>query len=115
MDLSEKATESPDVTLAGDLLESAYEVSETELVGADDVTPEGEFPQYGDFLPVQEFSPYDGTDRGETYIEVPQALAQLIIEEELADGTRWKVIHSRKVDGEWKFEIEEIGSGNSET
>jgi len=106
MDLSDKAQESPDVTLAGDLLESSYEVTETELVPADELTGEDEFPKYGDFLPAHEFSPYDGTDRGETYIEVPQALAQIIVERDLADGTRWKVVQSRKVDGEWQFEIE---------
>lgn len=115
MDLNDKAQETPDVTLAGDLLESAYEVTETELVKADEVTAEGEFPKYGDFLPVDEYSPYDGTPRGETYIEVPQALAQLLIEREFTDGTRWKVVQSRKVDGEWQFDVEEVESGDSET
>lgn len=108
--LSDKATETPDVTLAGNLLESAYELHEDdpELVPADDVTPEGEFPQYGDFMPVQEFSPYDGTDRGETYVEVPQALARWLVENEISADDRWKVVQSRKVDGEWQFELETI-------
>lgn len=114
MDLNDKAQAAPDVTLAGDLLESAYEVDDTELVAADDLTPEGEFPQFGDFLPVREYSPYDGTARGQTHIEVPQQLAEILVERDLTDGRRWVVAESRKVDGQWQFEVEVRSGDDSE-
>ena len=108
MKLSDKAEETPDVTLAGDLIESAYELQsdDPELVPADELTAEDEFPKYGDFLEVVEYSPYDGTDRGECYVEVPQRLAAWLVENEVGDGERWKVVQSQKVDGEWQFEVE---------
>lgn len=108
MDLSEKAEETPDVILAGDLHESAFETTETELIPADELTGEDQFPKYGDFLEAVEYSPYDGTCRGTVWIEVPSDLAGILLERELTDGTRWVVEQSRKVDSEWQFEVSEV-------
>jgi len=107
MDLQDKAEETPEVSLARDLIESEYELTGTELVGADELTAEGEFPQYGDFLEVHEYSPVDGTDRGEVFIEVPAALARWLVEN-VEEGERFRVVSVRKVDGEYSFDCETV-------
>jgi hypothetical protein len=117
MDLNDKAAESPDVTLAGDLVESEYELVETELTPADELTEPGEFPQYGDFLKVVEWSPYDGTERGETYVEVTQRLAQWLVEN-VDEGDHWQVDRTWKENGERLYEVTAVAgdeAGDSET
>lgn len=95
------------MTLASDLLESQYSYDQTELVAADDLTPEGDFPQYGDFLPVQERSPVDGGFRGDCFIEVPAALAEWLVEN-TEPGDWWQVHAVEKNDGEWRIEAENV-------
>jgi len=107
--LGDKAQEQPDVTLAGDLIESAYSLpdADADLVAADELTAEDEFPKYGDFLEVEERSPYDGTDRGTTHVEVPQSLAAWLVDAIAEpESDWWQVVESRKVDGEWQFSVE---------
>jgi len=108
MDLNDKARSNPDVELARDLIESEWSLKSTELTGADELTPEGEFPQYGDFAEAHEFSPVDGTNRGERYIEIPAALAQWLVENEIGVGDRFQVKQVQKVDGEYQFDVEPV-------
>jgi len=108
MDLSDKAAETPDVCTAKSLVESHYEMTGTELVEADELTEEGEFPKYGDFLPVEEYSPYDDTHRGEVYIEVSQRLAQWLTEN-VDVGERFEVERTWKEDGERRYEATTVG------
>jgi len=113
--LGDRATENVDVTLAGDLIESEYQLpadveqlADVELLEADKITGEGEFPQYGVFLKVKERSPYDGQSRGETHIEVPQALASWIVDGEAQPGDYFAVDRSRKKNGTWQFDVSVI-------
>jgi len=106
-DLAEKADRGPSLTLASELLESQYCYEETELVPADELTPEGDFPQYGDFLPVQERSPVDSGFRGDGYVEVPAALAEWLVEN-TKPGDWWQVHAIEKVDDEWQVEAENV-------
>jgi len=109
MKLGDKAAETPEVSLASQLTGSVYELIDDELVAADELTPEGEFPQYGDFLEVQEESPVDGTERGKVHIEVPTNLAQLLVEE-IAPTTsgKFRVVSHQKVDGEHRYEVQHV-------
>lgn len=108
MNLKDKASDQPDVSLANQLTSSVYEVVDDELVPADELTEEGQFPQYGDFLEVKEYSPVDGTPRGSTYIEVPRGLAKWLVEELMpsSDTNRFRVLSHQKVDGEHEFDCE---------
>lgn len=110
MKLGDKAEEAPDVTLVDDILESYYQLQEDdpELTAASDLSPEGEFPQYGDFLEVHEKSPVDGTFRGETWLLIPQGLAQWLVEEKITSDDWWTVLDKQKDNGTWKFECEVI-------
>lgn len=115
MNLEDKAEESPTVYLAGSLTESEYRLTTTELVGADELTPEGEFPQYGDFLEVQERSPVDGTDRGTVHVEVPSALARWLVEH-VEKGDWWTVNGAEKgEDGTWRFRCELVERGEQKS
>jgi len=106
-DLADKAESGPDVTLAPDLLEGQYSYEDTELIGADELTDEGEFPQYGEFLPVDERSPYDGGFREQTHIQVPTALAKWLIEN-TKPGDWWQVTEAKKVGGRWQIEASNV-------
>lgn len=98
--LEDKAAESPEVDLARQSAPGAYVLESLDLVDADDLTPEGEFPQFGDFLEVT------GT-AGEQYIECPQDLARQLVEDLDADvGTAFRILDVTKIDGSWSYEIE---------
>ena len=108
MNLEDKAKERPTVYLAGSLLESEYSYQTPELVDADTLTEQGEFPEYGDFLECRERSPVDGSDRGECYVEVPAALARWLVEH-TEPGSWWKVNAADKnSDGAWQFDAEVV-------
>jgi len=107
--LEDVASSGVDVILASELLESWYRLETTDVTEADDLSPEGEFPQYGRFLQVPEFSNIDGAERGETHIEVPRNLAQWLVEN--ADlGDLFEVMTCEKRDGEWFFDVELVGT-----
>lgn len=98
--LDEKAQGSPEVALVRQSQASVYGLRELELSEADELTPEGEFPEWGDFLPVE----HDRVD----WIECPQALARWLIEEELTEGDWFRIISVQKVDGEWVYDVERV-------
>lgn len=110
MKLGDKAEEPPDVTLNDDILESYYRLLEDnpDLVPADELTPEGDFPQYGDFLEVEERSPVDGTMRGKTWLLISQDLARWLVEEETSAEDWWIVKDKEMVDGTWQFDCERV-------
>lgn len=108
MNLEEKAEETPTVVLAGSLTESQYRLETTELVGASELTPEDDFPKFGDFLEVSERSPIDKTPRGTVYVEIPGGLARWLVEN-VETGDWWAVRGSEKgEDGTWRFDCEVI-------
>jgi hypothetical protein len=76
-----------------------------ELVPADELTPDGEFPQYGDFLHV-------GTESGTQWIECPRALAAWIVDTGLSIGDGFRIRTVTKVDGEWDYKCERLMPGD---
>lgn len=101
MDLEDKATQGVNVELYDDLYHSVYVLNTTELVAADELTGEDDFPYYGDFLAVDEYSPVDDTYRGESYIIVPRDLARWLVDQELGEGDAFQVDDLEKRNGEW--------------
>lgn len=109
MNLEEKAEASPTVFLTGSLIESDYELLTKELVEADDLTEPGQFPEFGDFLEVEEYNPVDGNPRGIAYIECPSALARWLVEHEVAVGDRFRVLEAGKDNRDtWQVEAETV-------
>jgi len=116
--LGEKAADSPEVSLARQSAPGMYRleadgnsIEDVDLVPADDLTPEGEFPQYGDFLPVK--TPQGaGTDDpkfgGTEYVEAPGALAAWLVEN-AEPGSVFRIRQVMKVDGEWDYDVELVG------
>lgn len=103
MNIEEKARSSPDVDLARQSGPGVYRFETGDLEPADELTPEGEFPEYGDFLQVTE-------RRGGTrFIECPAALAEWLVEQEPEPGGFWFRIQTvQKVDGEWQYHVEQL-------
>jgi len=103
MKVGDKAETGPDVYLAPELIESEYKLKSMELTEAADIGSD-EYPQYGDFAKARERSPYDGTDRGDCWVEIPAALATWMIETELEPGDWFRVENQDKgPDGRHRF------------
>lgn len=97
MDLNDKAAQSPDIRLVRDAQYSAYRLVSTELVPADEISDEGEFPQYGDFVRCE-----IPDSEAEVLVEVPQNLARQLVDMGIGAGDEFRVEGAAKVDGEWQ-------------
>lgn len=74
-------------------------ILEFDTVDADEVSPEDEFPEFGDWMPVED------EDGNETYVEMPQGLARLLLDADAEAGDTFEVLSvSKGVDGRWRFE-----------
>jgi len=106
MKIQDKAeTPTEDIDLARYSAARAYKLLTDELVPADELTPDGEFPQYGDFLHV-------GTETGTQWIECPRALAAWIVDAGLSVGDGFRIRTVSKVDGEWEYKCERLMPGD---
>lgn len=105
MKIGDKAKESPDVYLIRDAQYSAYRLVSDDLAPADEVTDEGEFPQYGDFA-ICDLPDGDGGFAGKIYVEVPQDLAAGMVELGIEPGDEFRIGEATKVDGEWQVTVE---------
>lgn len=112
MKLGDKASDSPEISLVRQSAPGLYRlrdgvssVEEVELQSADEVTPEGEFPEYGDFLPVVRVKSGDGEhlDRDEEFVECPSVLARSLVGWNVTSDDVWRLQSYRKVDGEWQL------------
>mgnify|MGYP006287405629 CR=1 FL=1 len=101
MKLGDKAEETPDVRLARDSSPGLYQFVTDELVNADVLTGEEQFPQYGDFLEVGR--PQSGAT---IFIECPQALAAWLVENEVETDDWFRITSVQKVDRRWQYSVE---------
>lgn len=107
MKLGDKAEQSDreEVRLARDTI-GAYRLESEDLVPADDISGEDEFPQYGDFLACRELRQVNGkVEIGEkVLVEVPGALAKELVEQEIGEGDGFRIQSVRKnAAGEWEY------------
>lgn len=98
----DKAEETPEVSLARQSAPGAYRIESEKLVAADDISDEGEFPEFGEFLEC--LNPQAQTE----YVECPQGLAQELVADGLNVGDYVRLKTVRKVDGNWEYSIEQI-------
>lgn len=103
-DLDDVASESPEIVLARDQQGRAFQIVTAGAMGADEITSEGEFPQYGEFLPCR-----NSPDGSEVFVELPQGLAQELTRDGSPDpreGLVFVVESLRKeADGSWRYSV----------
>ena len=107
MKLGDKAEQSDreEVRLARDSV-GAYRLESEDLVSADEISSEDEFPKYGDFLSTRELKQVAGqVEVGETVlVEVPGQLAKQLVEQEIGEGDGFRIQSVRKnASGEWEY------------
>jgi len=107
-DIEDLASTARDVIRAEDAENVPYRLEDTETTDADDISPEGEFPQFGDFLDVTALDG-DGVGLGPRWLECPGGLARMLVDAELVEaGAEFQILDASKDDsGAWTFEIEE--------
>jgi hypothetical protein len=113
--LGDKATETPEVQLVRQsapgvyrLPDDGWSIEAIELVPADDLTAEGEFPQYGEFLELETTNGgADPTVDSIEFVECPEAFARWLVENG-EPGEWFRIAQVRKVDGTWEYTIEEV-------
>lgn len=107
-DKSEKA-DRPEVELASGNPIGMYRLESDEYVDADEISDEGEFPQYGDFIECQTTT--GGADPEwdvEVYLECPLGLEKQLLDHEIGVGEAFRVRQvSKDANGEWNYLIEE--------
>jgi len=88
---------------------TAYRLQDTDTVDCDDVSPEGEFPEYGDFLDVNAVNS-DGQDLGPRWLECPGGLARALVDQDLVEaGAEIRIASVDKDEtGAWTFEVEDL-------
>lgn len=104
-DLTEKAQQNqgPEIVTTGDLGERPPgRIDSAELVAADDLTAEGQFPEFGEFLVVE-------AEGEEEYWECNSELAALIVnaveesEKAITDHVVSIMSTGKNPAGEWQF------------
>lgn len=104
-----EASDAPDVYLPRDSI-GLYRLESDELEDCDDITPEGEFPQYGDFLKAVEAqggaNPSWANER--CFVSCPGDLAKKIVEIGIEQGDVFRIESARKgADGNWVYSVSE--------
>jgi hypothetical protein len=106
-DIEDLASTARDVIRAGNAENVPYRLEDIETTDADDISPEGEFPKFGDFLDVVALDG-DGVDLGPRWLECPGGLARALVDEDLVEaGAEFQIVHESKDDsGAWTFDVE---------
>lgn len=104
-----EASDAPDVYLPRDSI-GLYRLESDELEAADDITPEGEFPEYGDFMKVVEATGGANPSWAEqrAFVSCPGDLAKKIVEVGIEEGDAFRIESARKsASGNWVYSISE--------
>jgi hypothetical protein len=94
-----------EIRLARDSV-GAYRLEDDELIAADEISGEDEFPQYGDFLVTRELRQVAGeVELGEdVLVEVPGQLAQQLVGKGIEPGDCFRIQSVRKnAQNEWEY------------
>lgn len=110
MKLGDKAerADSDEVRLARDSV-GMYRLEDNELVGADEISDEDEFPKYGDFLQCVTTTGGASPEWNvPVYVECPGSLAQQLVGMEIEVGDAFRINNCRKnAAGEWEYSVSE--------
>jgi len=104
-DKSERA-DRPEVRLPRDSV-GIYTLQSLEYWAADEISDEGEFPKYGDFLKCRTTT--GGADPEwdvEVFVSCPLGLEEELLEMEVEDGDTFRIQQvSKNADGEWQYHV----------
>lgn len=108
MNLGDKAEQADqeEVRLARDS-NGVYRLEDEELVPADDLGSE-DFPQFGDFARTTNVQLVQGEPQlgDEVFVEVPSALAEILVDMEIGTGDYFRIQAVRKNSaGEWEYSV----------
>lgn len=96
-DLREKASSGPEAVRFQDANGETFRVESPAMYAPDEISPEGEYPELGDWLETE-----DG------FLECPRALAAELVEavdyNDVSFPAVVKVTSAELVDGEWRVE-----------
>lgn len=106
-DLSGGDEQQPEIILSRDQVGRSFEIVTAGAFAADEVTPEGSFPEYGEFLSC-------ANSQGEAvFLELPQDLERQLVEKGedvqpgALEGLVFRVAGCRKTrDGNWTYDLE---------
>lgn len=86
-----------------------YRLEDDELTAADELSPEDEFPKYGDFINCKTTTGGANPSWNEpVYVECPGALAKIIVNMEISVGDSFRIQSTRKnATGEWEYSVVE--------
>lgn len=105
-DKSKKA-DRPEVRLPRDSM-GLYTLQSLEYVDADEISDEGEFPKFGDFLECMTTT--GGADpewNVEVFVNCPLGLEEQLMELGIDDGDAFRIQQvSKNADGEWSYVVE---------
>jgi len=105
--LTDKAEANRPARRAEDLPAAMYRLDDTELVDAEQIGSEDEFPLYGDWIDATEVG-RTGDVHGERWLECPAALAQELVDLGVGRGDVFAVQSASKdSDGNWTFAVEQ--------
>lgn len=106
--LTEKAeqAEQVDVTLPRQSA-GLYKLAGSRLVDCDEITEEGKFPQYGEFIAVT-VPNAEGEDGHNELLACPAGLAAFLVEKDLDVGDSFRIRDVWKSDGSWKYQCRVI-------
>jgi len=103
-DLREKADSGPSATRISEAEGETYRVENPALYSSDAVSPDGEYPEYGEWLSVVD---NDGDQAG--HLECPRGLAQELVRvvdhDDLGFPMDVTIASVQLVDEEWQVEI----------
>lgn len=107
MKIGDKAEQSDrdEVRLARDSV-GAYRLESDELVPAEEISGDDEFPKYGDFLACRELRQVAGDVEvaEKVLVEVPGQLAKQLVEADISEGDGFRIQSVRKnAAGEWEY------------
>lgn len=110
MKLGDKAeqSEQDEVRLARDS-NGLYRLESEELVPADEISDEDEFPKYGDFLSCRTTTGgAEASWNTPVLVECPGSLAKQLVEMEVEEGDGFRINSARKnASGEWEYSTSE--------
>lgn len=103
-----EASDTAEIRLARDS-RGEYTMLDDELVPADELGTD-DFPQYGDFLPVDVIGGGPESELvDDAYIEVPGRLAKVLVSMEIGVGDSFEIQNVRKnAAGEWEYSVREV-------
>lgn len=107
MDLREHAErDGKDIVLAREA-HGVYQLENTETVPADSISPDGEFPKFGDYAQVTKLTRY-GEETELAWLEAPHGLAVALKQNGLIEmgATFWVRNVAKDTEGAWSFDLE---------